>query len=157
MKEYELNRNKEKRSESKRQYCIRSHDKVLETKRRSYYRYRHRISDEKKRLYLRNHASPESYAPRSRVGKSWKSPEQVRAYFDAIAGRLAIGCYDDWYRISRLQILSLEGTLFYFRSLYELVELLFSIWSSCFLMDEMEISLPSLITWAALYNLRILK
>jgi hypothetical protein len=24
-------------------------------------------------------------------------------------------------------------------------------------MDEMEISLPSLITWAALYNLRILK
>jgi hypothetical protein len=60
-------------------------------------------------LYIRSKEFPETYVSRDAANKSWKSPELVRAHFEAIGKQLGISCHTDWYRISRVQLSNLGG------------------------------------------------
>lgn len=82
-------RNKELKVDSNRRYNAENRDKIRESNR--HYR-------------IENHFNPGTYLPRDSESRSWKTPELVRDYFEAIAKRLHVSEHTDWYRISRATI-----------------------------------------------------
>jgi hypothetical protein len=119
--------NKDKISAAKRHYRLQNIDQIKETKRRYHLQHKDKLNQAarayhlahqddiraaKRRYRLKKHVQPDSYVPRTGAVKSWKTPAQVREYFEAISTPLRVAHFTDWYRISRVQIQSLEGVLF---------------------------------------------
>lgn len=106
-------RNPNEKAESLRQYCEQNRSKLLEYHRNYNPTYRllnkAKLKEMKRRQYLRNHKKPEAYVARN-VTKSWSTPCLVREHFDSLAKQLFVSSHEDWYRISRGQIVSLGGT-----------------------------------------------
>jgi hypothetical protein len=116
---------KDRVRESDRLYRLENRDKIKESKRLSDTLYRIRNKDKLRETmrekYLQNHKTPNSYIPRGAVLKSWKSPNSVRKYFDSIGKELHVSNYEDWYRISRVQIRDLGGMASQFLCRYFLI------------------------------------
>jgi hypothetical protein len=125
MRDY-YRRNGDRRKEYDHAYCVRKKDKirdyyraynirntaeVKQSKRDYYLRNKDDILKAKRGYYLRTMESPETYSPRNAAFKSWKSPELVREFFDAIGRQLSISHHTDWYRVSRPQVVKLGGIL----------------------------------------------
>jgi hypothetical protein len=107
--QYHLQHN-DKEIESKRRYRLENKDRKREYFRRYNYLNKDKIRDSNRQYRVEHHSNPEIYLPRNIESKSWKSPELVREYFESIAKQLNISNFSDWYRISRMQVIELEGT-----------------------------------------------
>jgi hypothetical protein len=107
-------RNKLSRSQYLRDYYIRNKDIISELKRDNYTRNKRNFREYRRQHYIRSKEFPELYSPRDITIKSWKTPELVRDFFDAIGKKLSISNYTDWYRVSRPQILYLGGMCCFF-------------------------------------------
>jgi hypothetical protein len=57
--------------------------------------------------YRRNNLEP----PPLRILKSWKTPEEVRKYFEFLGKKLHIDSPDDWYRVGGSQISRIGGKI----------------------------------------------
>lgn len=113
VKQYHL-RNKDKISAAKRDYYILNKSDLAKANRSYHARNADRVRELKREFYVRHrdHDNLAAYHPRTvdqlRL-RSWRTPEQVREFFDSIAPRLQIAHHADWYRVSRELICELGG------------------------------------------------
>lgn len=97
--------NKENRKDYNLNYNIRN----KEHKREGWREY-YKLQVDSKKKYNRNYYIRKKIATRCcsnyspRDVHSWKSREEVRSFFDAIAPGLGVSKFSDWYRIARFQI-----------------------------------------------------
>lgn len=99
----------DKKKEYARQRYLLNEDKAKEY----YLLNKNHVKEVTRRYRLLNHKSPETYLPRASPTRSWKSPENVREYFDSIAKQLHITSHSDWYRVSVVQLAQLGGKSLY--------------------------------------------
>lgn len=100
-REYHL-RNKEQINIAKQEYYLDNKETMMRKRDKAERAAKARLK------YISSLLEPNDYSPHM---FSWKTSDQVRAFFDSIAPRLQITDPTDWYRISRSQILELGGTL----------------------------------------------
>jgi hypothetical protein len=102
LKEYKWNfgrRNKQKKKEYDYHYRLRHL-----SKKRDYFHDYCRQNEEKVRNYRVESKDGCINTSALRSLKSWKSPEEVRMFFEIVSRSLRISSYSDWYRIARSQI-----------------------------------------------------
>jgi hypothetical protein len=102
-------RNLDNKREKSREYYNRNLDDVKECYHDYYQRNKDNRNDYRRDYYVRNKENPELYSPRETVFKSWKTPAEVREFFESIANDLSVNDFTDWYRVSRAQIFSFGG------------------------------------------------
>jgi hypothetical protein len=102
-------RNKDEKLEYTREYYNRNKVDIKQSKHDHYLRNKDKKGTYHQQQYVANKDDPNLYSPRELPTKSWKTPQQVRDYFDSIAQHLCISSHIDWYRISRLQVGALRG------------------------------------------------
>lgn len=91
------------------QYRFRNVEKI-EYESNQQYRLRRTGPKQRDKIRIENRCTISSRSDSSGHNISWKSSEVVRDYFESIAKDLQIGNFVDWYRISRHQIDTLQGT-----------------------------------------------
>jgi hypothetical protein len=102
-------RNKDNVKLATNQYYVRNKNNLKQSMREYYSLNKLALNRSMREHYIRSKQNPDLYSPRVNSLKSWKTPEDVREYFESVAKELLISDHTDWYRVSNAQISGYGG------------------------------------------------